>query len=36
MSRWRDFQREMRTELLVLAYVIVWVTVLLVTQMLTR
>ena len=36
MSRWHDFQREMRTELLLLAYVIMWVTVLLVTHMLTR
>jgi hypothetical protein len=36
MSRWRDFQHEMRTELLLLAYVIVWVIVLFVTHMLTE
>jgi hypothetical protein len=36
MNRWRDFQRDMRTELLLLAYVIVWVIVLFVTHMLTE
>jgi hypothetical protein len=36
MSRWRDFQHEMRTELLLLAYVIAWVIVLFVTHMLTE
>jgi hypothetical protein len=36
MSMWHDFQREMRTELLLLAYVIAWVIVLFVTHMLTE
>jgi hypothetical protein len=36
MNRWRDFRHEMGTELFLLAYVIVWAAVLLVSQMLMR
>ncbi len=36
MSRWRDFRREMATELFLLAYVIAWVTALLLIHMLTE
>jgi hypothetical protein len=36
MHAWRDFRRGMGLELLLLTYVIVWVTVLLVTHMLTK
>lgn len=35
MSRWRDFRREMATELLLLAYALAWVVALLVTSLLT-
>lgn len=33
MSRWGDFRRTMSTELFLLAYVIAWVTVLVMTHM---
>lgn len=36
MNRWRDFRRGMRTELLLLAYMIAWVIALLLTHMLTE
>jgi hypothetical protein len=35
MSRWRDFRRDMATELLLLAYAMSWVVALLVTFLLT-
>ncbi len=36
MNKWRDFRREMTTELLLLAYVIAWGIALLVTHLLTN
>ena len=36
MNRWRDFRRSMATELLLLAYLIAWGGVLLVTYVLTK
>ncbi len=36
MSKWRDFQRAMSTELFLLAYAMAWVVALLVTFMLTN
>jgi hypothetical protein len=36
MHVWRDFWRGMGLELLLLAYLIVWVTVLLLTHLLTQ
>ena len=36
MRRWRDFLQQMTTELILLAYVIAWVAVLLVTHVLTK
>ncbi len=36
MSRWRDFWRKMTTELFLLAYVIAWVTALLLPHMLAE
>ena len=36
MNRWRDFRRAMSMELILLTYVIVWVTVLLLTHMVTK
>jgi hypothetical protein len=36
MSKWRDFPREMATELFLLAYTIAWGCALFVTYLLTR
>jgi hypothetical protein len=36
MNKWRDFRRDMATELFLLAYMIAWGGVLLVTYMLTK
>ncbi|MDH5320710.1 MAG: DUF3292 domain-containing protein [Nitrospira sp.] len=36
MRSWRDFLQQMATELFLLAYVIAWVAVLLVTHLLTK
>jgi hypothetical protein len=36
MNRWRDFRREMTTELFLLAYVIAWATALLLIYMLAK
>jgi hypothetical protein len=36
MNKWRDFRRNMATELFLFAYVIAWGGVLLVTHMLTK
>jgi hypothetical protein len=36
MCKWRDFRRDMLTELILLAYVVTWVAVLLVTHLLVE
>jgi hypothetical protein len=36
MGRWRDFRRDMATELILLAYAMAWVVALLVTHLLTN